>query len=573
MAEDRVQRRLAAILAADVVGYSRLMEGDEAGTLARLKERHKNVLEPLVTSHQGRIFKVAGDGVLAEFGSAVNAVQCAVDLQNGMAVANRDGPENHHIVLRIGVNLGDVIGEGGDLFGDSVNIAARLEALADPGGVLVSGSVYDYVRNKVRVSFEDLGAQTLKNISEPVRAYRVAGTRAVAIATPRVITSKSSIAVLPFANMSSDPEQQYFSDGITADIITELSRFRSLVVIAPNSSFQFRDAADVKQVARELGVQNVVEGSVRRSNGRVRITAQLIETATGNHLWAEHYDREMRDIFAVQDEVTRAIAATIEGRMAATGAERSRRKPTSDLEAYDFFLQGRESIERRGDHPDAALALLRRAIELDPGFAHAHAWLSRICTIKFHFDLRSETLQEALTHARTALSLDEADAQSHGAAGYAYTIGNQHDLAGLHHERAVALNPMDVRITSPRALWLTYTGRADEALRSLDSDLSRDPFPPAWFWFTRGAAMFEARRYEEAVQTLSRLTTFYHWDYYYLAASYAHLGLVERAHACGAEIIRARPNFALGQVPLTEPFRDPADLEHLLDGLRKAGLS
>jgi adenylate cyclase len=509
------------------------MEADEAGTLAMFKDRRKNVLEPLVASHQGRIFKVTGDGVLAEFGSAVNAVQCAVDLQKGMAVANRDAPENHQIVLRIGVNLGDVIREGDDLFGDSVNVAARLEALADPGGVLISGSTFDYVRNKVGVSFDDLGDQTLKNISEPVRAYRVAGTRAVAIATPGVITSKSSIAVLPFANMSSDPEQQYFSDGITADIITELSRFRSLVVIAPNSSFQFRGAADIRQVARQLGVQNVVEGSVRRSSGRVRITAQLIETATGNHLWAERYDREMRDIFAVQDEVTSAIAATIEGRMAATGAERSRRKPTSDLAAYDFFLQARESIERRGNHPDAALLLLRRAIELDPGFAQAHAWLSRISTIKFHFDLHSETLQEALTFAQRALSLDEADAHCHGAAGYAYTIGNQHDLAGLHHDRAIALNPMDVRITSPRALWLTYTGRADEALRSLDSDLLRDPFPPAWFWFTRGAAMFEARRYGEAIQTLRRLTTFYHWDHYYLAASYAHLGLMEQARTYG----------------------------------------
>jgi adenylate cyclase len=319
----------------------------------------------------------------------------------------------------------------------------------------------------------------------------------------------------------------------------------------------------MKQVARELGVQNVVEGSGRRSSDRVRITAQLVETATGNQVWAERYDREMRDIFAVQDEVTRAIAATIEGRMAATGAERSRRKPTSDLAAYDFFLQARESIERRGNHPDAALLLLRRAIELDPSFAQAHAWMSRISTIKFHFDLRPETLQEALTFAQRALSLDEADAHRHGAAGYAYTIGNQHELAGLHHDRAVALNPMEVRITSPRVLWLTYTGRADEALRSLDSDLSRDPFPPAWFWLTRGAAMFEARRYREAIQTLSHLTTFYHWDYYYLAASYAHLGLMERACTYGAEIILARPNFSLRQVAMTEPFKDPADLARI----------
>jgi TolB-like protein len=371
--------------------------------------------------------------------------------------------------------------------------------------------------------------------------------------------------------MSGDPEQQYFSDGITEDIITELSRFRSLLVIARNSSFQFRAAADVKQVARELGVQYVVEGSVRRSGGRIRITAQLIEAATANHLWAEHYDRDMQDIFAVQDEVAQAIAATIEGRMAVSGALWSRRKPTGDMAAYDYFLQGRESIERRDD-PDAAAALLRRAIELDPGFAQAHAWLSRHLVFLFHLTLNSEKLSEALALAKKALSLDEADAWSHNAMAFAYLFTGQRELAGIHFDRAVALNPMDVRITSSRALWLDFAGRGNEAVQSLDADLRRDPFPPAWFWNSRGIALFQARRYEEAIQALNRLTRSYPWDQYYLAASYAHLGLMERARACAAEILRARPGFTLGQVGLTETFKDPADLEHLLDGLRKAGL-
>ncbi|MCI0431007.1 MAG: hypothetical protein L0210_10750, partial [Rhodospirillales bacterium] len=331
MAEERVQRRLAAILAADVVGYSRLMEADEAGTLIALKTWRKEVLEPLVARHQGRVFKVIGDGVLVEFGSAVNAVQCAVELQQDMAAANVDVPENRRIVLRIGVNLGDVMVEGSDLYGDGVNIAARLESIAKPSGVLVSGTAFDYVRNKVNAGFEALGPQSLKNIAEPVRAYRVTGTPRV-ITTPKVPTDKPSIAVLPFTNMSGDPNQQYFGDGVVEDIITELSRFRSLFVIARNSSFAFRgEGIDIAEIARRLGVQYVVEGSIRRAGNRVRITAQLIDARNGAHLWAERYDRELEDIFAVQDEVVRTVVATVAGRVEAAGAELAKRKPPESL--------------------------------------------------------------------------------------------------------------------------------------------------------------------------------------------------------------------------------------------------
>ncbi len=571
MTEERVQRRLAAILAADVVGYSRLMGQDESGTLAALKARRKEVLEPLFARNRGRIFKVTGDGVLVEFGSAVNAVECAIELQRGMAEANRDLPETHHIVLRVGVNLGDVVVEDGDLYGDGVNIAARLEGIADPGGILLSGTAFEYVRNKVDAGFEDLGNQTLKNIAEPVRVYRVTGTPQVSVATPKAATEKPAVAVLPFVNMSGDTEQQYFSDGITEDIITELSRFRSLLVIGRSSSFRFRAAADVKHIGRELGIQYVVEGSVRRSSNRVRITAQLVEAARGDQLWAEHYDRDMHDVFAVQDELAQAIAATIEGRVAASGAQRSRRKPTSDLAAYDYFLQGRESIERRGDPAVAALSL-RRAIELDPAFAQAHAWLSQLHLFTFLVGLRPESLNEAIVLARKALSIDDADAWSHRAIGYAYMMGGQHELAGIHLDRAVALNPTDARITSVHALWLAFAGKGDEAARCLDADLRRDPFPPAWFWNFRGIALFQARRYEEAIEALSRLTKPQPWDYYFLAASYAHLGLINQARACGAEILQARPGFSLEQMEIVEPFQDPADLKRLLDGLRKAGV-
>jgi adenylate cyclase len=572
VAETRVERRLATILAADVVGYSRLMGQDEAGTFARLKERRKAVLDPVVAHHKGRVFKVTGDGVLVEFGSAVNAVQCAFELQKAMTAANADLSSDRQIVLRIGVNLGDVMVEGGDLYGDGVNVAARLEGIAEPGAILISGTTFDYVKNKTSLSFEDLGIQSLKNIAEPLRIYRIGTPSRVPDGERDIAADKPSVAVLPLTNLSSDPEQQYFSDGITDDIITELSRFHSLLVIARNSSFQFRAATDVKSIGKQLGVKFVVEGSVRRSGGRIRITAQLIETETGNHLWAEHYDRDNQDVFALQDEVVQSIAATIEGRMAASGALRSRRKPTSDLAAYDYFLQGRECIERRGDI-DAADRLLRLAIRLDPSFAQAHAWLSRVCIHKFHFDLDSKTLHEAITLSHQAVSLDESDAWCHAALGYACTIAGQHDLAGLHLQRAIGLNALDVRITSKHANWMTFQGRGDEAVRSLEGGLQRDPFPPAWFWDFLGIALFQTRRYEEAIQALNRLTPMYHWDHYYLTASFAHLGLTERSRACAAELLRSRPSFALEQVELTEHFKDSGDLEHLLDGLRIAGLA
>jgi adenylate cyclase len=330
MAEERAHRRLAAILAADVVGYSRLMEQDEAGTLAALKTRRKGILQPLVIEYSGRIVKVMGDGVLVEFASAVNSVACAVELQKHMASANVGMSDKHHIVLRIGINLGDVMVEGSDLYGDGVNIAARLEGIAEPGAILVSGAAYDYVKNKVAVGFDDLGTRTLKNIVEPVRVYRVAGTPRVFVT--KAATDKLSIAVLPFTNMSGEPEQQYFSDGITEDIITELSRFRSLSVLARNASFQFRDnSIDIKQVGHELGVQYVVEGSVRKFGDRIRITAQLIDAASGNHLWAERFDRDQRDIFAVQDQVVRTIVGTLVGRLEAADIEQAKRKPPASL--------------------------------------------------------------------------------------------------------------------------------------------------------------------------------------------------------------------------------------------------
>jgi TolB-like protein len=384
-----MERRLAAILAADVVEYSRLMERDEAGTMAALKSVRTGILQPALTRHRGRLVKLMGDGVLVEFASAVNAVSCAVELQEAMAAASRDIPEDRRIVLRVGINLGDVMVEGSDLYGDGVNIAARLESLADPGSVYLSQTVHGQVRGKVQYEFEDLGVRHLKNIEEPLRVYRIQPGSGAATPHPvRPPTSKPSIAVLPFTNMSGDPEQQYFSDGITEDIITEIARYRSLLVIARNSCFQFRGpSVDIAAVRRALGVRYVVEGSVRKAGDRVRVTAQLIDALTQSHLWAERYDRDIRDIFAVQDEVARAIAATLEGRILASGAEQVRRKPTKDWVAYDYFLQGRDADYRYD--VTGSIASFERAVELDPEYVHAHAWLATHLCLRYILDERA----------------------------------------------------------------------------------------------------------------------------------------------------------------------------------------
>ncbi|SJM31744.1 adenylate/guanylate cyclase domain-containing protein [Mesorhizobium delmotii] len=426
MADERPQRRLAAILAADVVGYSLLMGQDESGTLATLKARRREVLEPLVARYHGRIFKVTGDGVLVEFGSAVNAVQCAVDLQHDMASANSDLPEARRIALRIGVNLGDIIVEGSDLYGDGINIAARLEGVAEPGSVLVSGTVFDYVRNKVKAGFEDLGTQTLKNIAEPVRVYRVTGTGRVSVTTPRAVTDKPSIAVLPLVNMSGDPEQAYFADGITDDIIIELSRFRELSVTGRNSSFVYRDkAVNLQQIGRELGVQYLLEGSVRKLGSRVRITAQLIDTATGTHVWAERYDRDIQGIFDVQDEIIGMIVATLSGHIINATTMRAKRKPPSSWQAYDCFLMGMEcyGLPRMRENVKRAIEFFQKAIETDPQYARAYGKLGASYTLlavntRGDFDARARAMASAQRYAQKGVSLDGSDADSLLALGY-----------------------------------------------------------------------------------------------------------------------------------------------------------
>ncbi len=374
MARKPVERRLTAILAADVAGYSRLTGIDEEGTHARLKEHLRVVVDPCIARHRGRIVKNTGDGLLAEFGSVVDALRCALHVQRGMAECNKSLPAESRIEFRIGINLGDVILDAGDIFGDGVNVAARIEALAEPGGICLSDDAQRLVRGKLDVAFEDAGEQRLKNIASPVRVYRVrpAG-KAAAAAAPRpalALPDKPSIAVLPFQNLSGDPEQEYFADGIVEDIITALSRFRNLFVISRNSSFTYKGrAVDVKQVGRELGVRYVLEGSVRKAASRVRITAQLIDAATGGHLWADRFDGALENIFELQDQVTERVVGAIAPKLEQAEIERAKRKPTGSLDAYDYYLRAHATIHpwtRAGN--EEALKLFYRAIELDPGF-------------------------------------------------------------------------------------------------------------------------------------------------------------------------------------------------------------
>ncbi|MCI0431108.1 MAG: tetratricopeptide repeat protein, partial [Rhodospirillales bacterium] len=503
MGEERSKRRLAAILAADVVGYSRLMEADEAGTLAALKAWRGDVLKPLVARHRGRIFKLMGDGVLVEFGSAVNAVQCAVDLQRDTAAVSADLPEDRRIVLRIGVSLGDVMVEGADLYGDGVNIAARLEGIAEPGGILVSGAAYDQVRNKISVGFEDLGAQTLKNIAEPVRAYRVAGLPTVAVSAPKPRTANPSIAVLPFVNMSGDPEQEYFSDGITEDIITELSRFRHLHVIARNSSFQFRGKdIDVKRIGRELGVQYLVEGSVRRVGDRIRITAQLIDTIADSHLWAERYDRDARDILALQEEVAHAVAATAGGRVDAAGRERAMRLSPAALRAYDLVLRAKALVLRhsRADNEQARLCA-EKAIELDPTSSRAHAWLamSRFYEYMAYWtDTREASLREAYELAQRAVLLDESDSLACVMLGFMHLGRRNFDEARSELEKAIDLNPNDSEARGIYAFFLTAIGRPDAAIEQFDLAKRQNPYDMTYTPWIKGIVYFTAHRYDDA---------------------------------------------------------------------------
>ena len=588
MAREGIERRLTTIMSADVVGYSRLMAADEAGTFAQLKTHRREVIEPKATEHHGRVVKLTGDGTLMEFTSVVDAVNFAVEVQQAMVERNASVPEDLQIKYRIGINLGEIIVDGEDIYGDGVNIAARLEGLAAPGGIYISGKVYEEVRNKLSIAFEDLGEQEVKNIPEPVRVYR--WTDAAADPTPGMagveaalpLPDKPSIAVLPFTNMSADADQEYFSDGITEDIITELSRFRSLFVIARNSSFHYKgQSPKVQDIGRELGVQYIVEGSVRKAGNRVRITAQLVEAESGNHLWAERYDRDLDDIFAVQDEVTHAIVTAIEPTLGSAERDRAHRKPTGSLDAWDLFQRGLWHHYRFTKEDNAeAQGFFRQAIAADPGFAqalgafaHARYWDA---LFGFAADPNA-ALAEGLDHARRAVSLDDREPFAHFALGRVQTLRGELDGAVAELERAIELNSNFAHAYFGLGWALMLFGRPADALERIDSALRLNPHDPAIWTFLAGRALalFFLDRLDEAADWARRsaqcVTTGF-WAHGFEAAVLGHLGREREAAAALAEAYRLKPDFSADFVRQILPFRIPEHRQRFLDGLAKAGL-
>ena len=560
-----VERRLAAILAADVVGYSRLMEVDEAGTLARLKTIRLELIDPAIAKCKGRIIKTTGDGMLVEFQSVTEALRCAVDFQERMARRNRDMPASRVLVYRIGLNLGDVIAEGDDIFGDGVNIAARLESIAEPGGICISAAVRDQVGDRLEVAYQDLGEQQVKNISRPIRIFKVVlnGDTAAAsdpasaqpaAAAPAASPRKPSIAVLPFVNMSGDPEQEFFADGLTEDIITELSRFRELLVISRNAVFVHKGKpVKAQEIAREFGVEYVVEGSVRKAADRVRVTVQLIDGETETHVWAERYDRKLADIFEIQDEVTSSIAATLFGRVEAARHDRVQRKRTDNMAAYEYVLTGKVLHHWSNREANAqALLMLDRAIELDPNYAHAHAWKACVtgqAWLHGWCENRDATLEVILGALQTALSLDDNDADVHRILAALKLNFNEHDKAAYHQERALSLNPNSDLIVVQQGELLTWLGRPAEGIEWIRRAMRLNPYHPERFWSHLGRAQYTARLYADAIESFSKLTAPDHTHHAFLAASSAQLGNSTAAGAHAREVLQRQPTFTHRKLP------------------------
>jgi adenylate cyclase len=502
------KRKLAAILSADVEGYSRLMGDDEVGTIRTLTAYRESMSE-IIRKYRGRVVDAPGDNLLAEFASVVDAVNCAVEIQRELAERNQELSEDRRMQFRIGVNLGDVVEEKDRIYGEGVNIAARLEALAEGGGICISRIVYDQIKNKLDLEYEYLGEQTVKNIAEPVRAYRVQleiDSAASKLSGSLELPDKPSVAVLPFNNMSGDPEQNYFAEGISEDITTELSRFHSIFVISRNSAFTYRGkSVDVRQVGRELGVEYIVEGSVRKAGKRVRVTAQLIAATTGQHVWAERYDRNLEDIFAVQDEITETIVSSLAGRIEAAGIERAKRKNTENMVAYDYLLQGLDFHKSgRNTKEDAveAVEMFTKAVELDSGFARGHAWLAcaSTSTVLWGGYPSPEQVDDAMARVQKALSLDENESEAHRIIGAIYLHRDrQFDRAEYHITKAVTLNPNDANTAAKAAELFSYTSRSQEAVASVKRAMLLNPHHPDWYWQEMGLALYIGRQYTDAI--------------------------------------------------------------------------
>jgi adenylate cyclase len=585
LSSERVERRLTAILAADVAGYSRLMGADEEGTLAQLKAHRRALFDPKIAEHRGRIVKTTGDGMLVEFASVVDAFRCAVEVQRGMAERNAEVSQDQRIEFRMGVHQGDIVVEDQDIFGDGVNVAARLEGLAEPGGICVSARVHEDVQGKLEVPFENAGEQQLKNIVRPVRVYRVQLSGATQGQRPALpLPDKPSIAVLPFQNLSGDPDQEYFADGVVEEIISALSRIRSLFVIARNSTFTYKGRTiDLKRVSRELGVRYVLEGSVRRSGERVRITAQLINGQDGTHIWSDRYDGRMADIFDLQDQITERIVGALEPTIRSVEVERARRKRPDNLDAYDCVMRALSSIwvvEREANAE--ALVLLERAMALDPGYASAKALAAWCHAQRLPYLWTTAPAIEralALELATEAARLDSNDPLVLTVLSAAYAASSQFQEAAPLIEKALALDPNSAWAWQRSGVLRTCLGEPDVGIEHLQRAMRISPLDPYNFnaLIGIGVAHFWAGRYELAAQWVTQgiaekpSAT---WAWRIAAAAYSHLDRMDAARTALERFMRGNPGVTLTSVAegSTPSAASPSFKKALIDGLRKAGL-
>lgn len=577
-------QRLAAILAADMVGYSRLMQADELGTIARLRAHRLELIDPAIHENRGRIIKTTGDGMLVEFASVADAVQCAVKIQTSMRRRNQDVASDLRIEFRIGINLGDIIFEDGDIFGDGVNVAARLEQLAGTGQICISAAVHDQVSGRLELSFQSLGEQHLKNMKRPVTAYQVnLGTTLVNDVPPEDTqpatissASKPSIAVLPFDNLSGDPEQEFFVDGLTEDILTELSRRHELFVISRNSTFVYKgQAVNLRDIGEKLGVQYVVEGSVRKSGNRLRVTVQLIDTATDAHIWAEKYDRTLDDVFAIQDEVTSAIVATLPGRIEALQQDQLARKKPGNMAAYECLLMAKVLHHRSSRKDNAkALDLVNRAIALDSEYAHAHVWRGCILAQAWGYgwcedkDATFALVQEA---SQRAAQFDDNDADIHRVLAAIDIMNHKFTQSRYHQERALALNPNYDLVVVQMGELHTWTGDAVKGVEWITKAMRLNPHHPLRFWSHLGKAHFTGKDYRAALQAFDHLPSMDAAQHAFVTACHGWLQ-DQQAAANQLENLHAQdPEFNMEKLLATLHYQHEADLQHLCAGLQKAG--
>jgi TolB-like protein/class 3 adenylate cyclase len=589
-------RRLAAILAADVVGYSRLMGADEEGTLERLKTHRRELIDPKIAEHHGRIVKTTGDGMLVEFASAVDAARCAVEVQRDMAERSVGLPQDKRIEIRIGIHVGDIIIDGDDIFGDGVNIAARLEGIAEPGGVTISGAAHEQVRDRLPYAFEDGGEQSMKNIARPVRVYRVRADGSASASpiarpppadVPLTLPDKPSIAVLPFQNMSGDPEQEYFADGIAEDIITALSRFKSLFVIARNSSFTYKGkAVDIRKVGRELGVRYVLEGSVRKAANRLRITGQLVESETGVHLWANRFDGAFEEVFDLQDRVTASVVGAIAPKLDQIEIDRAKRKPVENLDAYDCVLRGMGKMyELQPDTWREAYQFFSRAIQLDPGFATPYALAARYFTVRKNSGLVDDKAQDEAEVKRlasrvSAIGHDDAFALCWAGHSLLFVCGDLEGGAAMI-DQALSINPNLAACWQTRGSASVYQGQHETAITELERALRLNPVGPDSYHIEQNmaAAYMFLGRYDQAQEWCTRVLTHLptHFPNAVLgmqvsAVAYVLSGKIDEGRKVMTAIRHLRPKMSIANQKDIHPLRRPEDRARLLDGLRIAGL-